>query len=412
MSFSRFSIKTFISNFIQPIFIFLVFTTITGCNQEKTETNEYEKYSIYILGKDGKEYLIQTNYLNSGELKPEREGIEVDRKLFGREQIVKGGYYYRLNKKLNRFSKYIKTKSDLKEVAALEIKDFSIENFCWLGADTLLLTGLDNKTFTNASYYKISVKDFKILSNGSLPIPLPVNGYKSTSLGITKLIKDKLLIAYTYHKHLGPASYSTSDTIYLASLSSKYMTLSELRKDTRSSYPGGINTIQSYSFDTENGDFYFMSCPGIALGNMVHIPTGIFRIKNGETNLDKDYFFNISNSKINNHAYGIWYLTDNKAIIRSERKDLYKDFSDHAATAHFEFYILDLLQKTVTKLNLPLDKGTRRECVIVEGDTAYIAVNSTAEGNFIWLYDIKTGSLKKGLQLSGDTDYIYRIDKN
>jgi hypothetical protein len=183
------------------------------------------------------------------------------------------------------------------------------------------------------------------------------------------------------------------------------------QKETRSTYPGGINTVQSYSFYDEQGDFYFMSCPGIALGNRPDLHTGIFRIRENALQTDPEYFFDISASGINNHAYGLWYLGHGKAIIRSERKDLYKGLGDHYSTAHFEFYVLDLKAQTVKKLDLPLDKGTRRECVIVEKGIAYIAVNSTKEGNFIWLYDIRTGTLRKGLQLAGDTDFIMRIDR-
>lgn len=182
-------------------------------------------------------------------------------------------------------------------------------------------------------------------------------------------------------------------------------------KDTRSNYPGGINTIQPYSFNNEQHNYYFMTCPGIALGNRPELPSSIMRIKATEDTPDRDYFFNLSASITSNHAYGMWYLGHNKVIIRSERKDLFNGLGDHYSTAHFEFYVADLASKTLKKLTLPLDKGTRRECVIVNEDMAYISVNSSAEGNFIWIYDIKTGELKKGLQLAGNTDFIMRIDK-
>ena len=139
------------------------------------------------------------------------------------------------------------------------------------------------------------------------------------------------------------------------------------------------------------------------------IKSGIFRIKKDQSVID-NYFFNISESIIKNHAYGMWPLGGNKAIIRTERKDLFKDLNDHYKVAQFEFYVLDLQTKVIKKLNLPLDKGTRKQCVIVQNGIAYIAINSAKEGNFIWLYDIQKESLKKGLQLAGNTDYILRID--
>lgn len=387
---------------------------LSSCNSTSRKENkpEKKKYSIYILGKNHQEYIIQTDDLTKGELKPESDGVELNTQYMDRDVIVKNGYYYHLDRKTATFSKYIKTDNAFFAVAELKIDNFSVENFYWLSPDTLLLTGLDNKDFVDASFYKIAVKNFTIAQTGKLPVPKPPKGYESSSIGVTTILNHQLFLAYTYHKHFGPASYTTSDTIYTVSLSYPSMRVDTVAIDTRSSYPAGINTIQSYSFFTENGDFYFMSCPGIALGNTVKRPTAIFKIKKGESTISKDYFFNISASKINNHAYGIWYIGNGKAIIRSERKDLYKDFSEHAFAAQFEFYLLDLTKQSVTKLNLPLDKGTRREAVIVEKDTVYISINSSTVGNYIWLYDIRSGKLKKGLKLSGDTDYIYRIDKN
>ena len=107
----------------------------------------------------------------------------------------------------------------------------------------------------------------------------------------------------------------------------------------------------------------------------------------------------------------MWSLGHQQVIVRAERKDLFTGLGDHYSKAHFEFYVADLAHHTLRKLDLPLDKGTRRECVIVKDDIAYISLNSSTEGNFIWQYNIRTGTLKKGLQLAGDTDFILRIDR-
>ena len=63
--------------------------------------------------------------------------------------------------------------------------------------------------------------------------------------------------------------------------------------DTRSVYPGGVNS-----------DFYFIACLGIASGNYPEKPTGIFRIKKSCEEIDPAYFVNISASAIKDHGYG------------------------------------------------------------------------------------------------------------
>ncbi len=384
-----------------------------ACKQNAADTGiESEKnYSIYVLGKDGKEFITEVAALDTGVLSPENQGAEVDIKTIDREIIVKDNLYYRMNWRSSMFSKYKLSGHSLEKVNAVEVKDFSIENFKWLGGDTLLLTGLQTPGFDKVKYVRLKSSTLAIIDQGDMDIPGPSGRFTSMSIGFAERQGKRLLVGYTYHQQLGSSNYTTSDTTYLTTLNYPEMTAIHTDKDNRSTYPAGINTVQSYTFYDEQQDFYFMTCPGIALGNRPDLPTAIFRIKKGADATDKNYFFNISDSPIQNHAYGLWYLGNGKAIIRSERKDLYKGLGDHYSTAHFEFYLLDLQTKAVQKLGLPLDKGTRRECVIVKKNVAYIAVNSTTEGNYIWVYDIRTGGLKKGLQLLGDTDYILRIDK-
>jgi len=390
------------------LFLFVA-VLLTACAEKPKSVNG--KYSFYILGKNGKEYLMQSDNLSNGELKPEISGTELDGSEMDRDVFVKNGFYYHLNRKSPLFTKFKLEKGKFERVAAVKLENFSIENFNWISADTLLLTGLNVKGYNQPEYALISVGSMKLISRGFSGIPKPKGKFTSMSIGFLERNGDKLFVGYTYHVAVETSNYLTSDTMYFSTLTYPEMKLLKTEKDSRSTYPGGINTIQPYSFADFKGDHYFMSCPGIALGNRPEMPTAIFRIKAKENKVDRDYFFNISNSAIQNHAYGMWYLGGDEAIIRSERKDLFKGLGDHYSTAHFEFYILNLKTKSVKKLNLPLDKGTRKQCVIVEGNTAYIAVNSTKEGNNVWLYDIKAGTLKKGIRLSGDTDFILRMDK-
>ena len=389
--------------------ILLISGLLLGCG--KKAKNNKGQYSFYILAKDNKEYLVTTDKLDSGILKPETDGILLDGVDMDRDVLVKNGFIYHLNRKTSLFSKFSLAQEHLIVKGKTGIAKFSLENYNWVGKDSLLLIGLNTDGYHQVRYALVNTRDMKVIRTDDLAIPKPTGKFKSLSVGFTKIKNGSLYIGYTYHFPISMSDYTTSDTMYVSRFNYPSMQLMATGKDTRSTYPGGMNAVQNYSFTDKNGDYYFMTCPGIALGNRPDLATGIFRIKENEDHIDKDYFFDISDSEIANHAYGMWSLGNDEVVIRSERKDLFTGLGDHYSVAHFEFFVLNLKTKAIRKIDLPLDKGTRRECVLVKDGVAYIAVNSSKHGNYIWQYNIKTRGLKKGLQLGGDTDFILRIDQ-
>ena len=389
------------------LFFLLVASCFTSCKEHLPSNN----YGLYLMGKDGKEYLLETTALDSGRLVPEEDAATLNAEVIDRSILVKDGFYYHMDRKAGRFVKYAIKHKIFNPVAALPLKKFSIENYHWMGGDTLLLTGLQTPDFAQVKYALLRTGDMKLLSTGNMQIPKPSGRFDNMSVGFVKTQGNQLLVGYTYHEQLSASDYTTSDTTYVTALTYPQMSAVQTDRDIRSTYPGGVNTVQSSSFTDEHQDFYFMDCPGIALGNRPELPTAIMKINRGTAVPDKSYFFNLS-SLLHNHAYGMWYIGNGKAIVRAERRDLFKGLGDHYSTAHFEFYVIDVVtQQVLKKLELPLDKGTRRECVLIKDGIAYISINSSTKGNYIWLYNIKTGMLKKGLQLAGNTDYILRIDR-
>jgi hypothetical protein len=392
-----------IHNIVLAITILLA---CVSCEQPDDKTNQ--TYSLFIMTEDANEYVLQTNLLNEGILDPEKNGILLNTQNIGRDLIVKNGFYYYLNKKDGVFYKYTRNKNTLQKVDSVVISDFYENNYSWLENDTLLLLGSDRED-SIVKYVKIATADFS-LTQGIIAIEKSLPAYNALSIGFSNVKDDKLFIGYTFHIY-NSDSYSTSDTAFIAILNYKNMQVLETIKDTRSTFPGSHNLIEPATFKNETGDFYFLTCPGVALGNNIEKPTAILRILNNADRPDSTYFFNISASPINNHAYSIYYIGKNKAIIRSERKDLYKNWNEHWKVPHYEFYVLDLTTQTIDKLKLPLDKGTRRQCVLAEGNLVYISINSDTEGNNIWIYNTLDGSLKKGLALTGHTSFILRMDK-
>lgn len=392
------------------IFALLFIVLLPGCREQSGEKARVpqKKYSIYAMMKNGKEYILQTDSLASGEVNPEKSGARVVPAPLYYELIVRDGQYYSVDRRTGSFVRYKIANGEFVRDTAIAVTGFSsVENYNWLSRDSLMILGY-NDDARKVRYVKIHVGDLNI-TQGTVPIPAPFGKYNWLSIGFSQFLENKLYIGYCYHTY-ALNNYTTGDTIYTAVLDYPRLKPLKTLKDTRSVYPGGVNTRQNHSFVTENGDFYFIACPGIALGNYPEKPTGIFRIRKSQEAIDPDYFFNISTSAINNHGYGFWYIGNGKAIVRTERKGLYTGMKDHYKVPHFDFFLLDLEKQTTHRLPLPLDKGTSRQCVLVENGTVYITVNSGNEGCYVWMFNPATGSLKKGLKLSDGTEYILRLE--
>jgi len=387
------------------IFTFLGLIFLFGCSEK--QTSERQQYSIYTMADDNKEYINQTNDLSSGELDPIQKGVRTYPKQIWFDLIVKDGFYYRLERKTNYFLKYTVENKRYIPVDSVKLPGMSyLDNYNWVHSDTVFLTSFDRR-ISKLNYARVNVKTMKA-EVGTLPVSLPKSPFNSMSVGFSMVRTGKLFLGYTYHE-ITSQHFKTADSIYVDVFTYPDLQPIKTIKDSRSSYPGGANTAQPNTFTDANGDFYFLACPGIALGNNPEKPTSLYRIKKDEDDLDSTFFWNISES-IKNHGYGLWNIGNGKAIIRSERKDLFSGVEDHYKVPHIEFYVLDLNKKTTKKLELPLDKGTSRQCILVENGLVYLSVNSES-GNYIWIYNPDDGTLKKGLKIRDDIDYILRIEK-
>jgi hypothetical protein len=390
--------------------LFLLIFSMISCTESHKHDASSKKYSIYVGLKNEKDYLVTTDVIDSGTLDPEKLGVLAEPQHIFHDLIVKDGRYYRLDQRTGMFTESTITEEAFKENKSVKIEGFNdIENYNWISNDTLMLIGYEEKS-KKARYAKINVRNMTVVQN-ELPIPTPFGNYNWMSIGFTKFFGNKLIVGYCYHSTTKLHSYTTSDTLYAEVISYPDMKSIDRLKDTRTTYPGGINSAMQSFFTDEKGDFYFLACPGIATGNVPEKPTGIFRIKAADQQIDPDYFFDISASPIQNHGYGLWYLGKGKAIIRTERKGVFTGVNDHWKVPHIDFYLLDIASQTTKRLKLPLDKGTRKQCVLIENGLAYIAINSDKEGSAVWIYNPANDSLKKGLKLTGEINYFLRLER-
>jgi hypothetical protein len=309
------------------------------------------------------------------------------------------------------FKKYQLQGSSLVLIDSLQLKNRDFETITWKDETNLIAVCredlVENKS--QARLYQINVSTMKVDKEAIIVLPFATKEYKALHLGLVDFENNNLWLAYSFFKSTGKYGHTTSDTTYYATIKYDNFKLLNVQKETRSTYPGGFNIIQSYSFKDEQGDYYFMTNPGIALGNNPKLPTAIFRKKKGHQLVDQDFMIDISKS-IGNHAYGIWYIGQHKAIIRNERKDLYTDFSSFHAVHQFEYRLVDLTSGTIEKISLPLDKGTQKDNVWSDKQYAYIAIDDANDGHRVWKYNLHTKEISKGINLPSATNFTVRMD--
>lgn len=378
--------------------------------EQKGDDESVSSYGLFVSAGDPEgNYILTSSSLTEGSLSLSGAGTEVTGKL-DYNVYLKGGYYYHLNTE-GKLGKFELVNGKLVEVASAPMTAISLlREPIWLDDNTMLvLDQARNGQTVELQYAKIDVRTMSVSGSGKKKImDIPATGYNSLRVGGQRLIDGKLYIYFSFN--YGWVAGDNPAPAFLATLSYPALDNLTLTSDTRSTWPGVNAGYMSNSFEDESQNIYTLAMPGFGMANFPNkLPTAIMRIKKGASEFDKDYFFNIK-EKIGEHAYGLWYIGKNKAIVKTEKSALIKEWGDLGGEV-YELYVVDLAAQTAQKLDLPLHRGRILENVLVENGKAYLGVHSTSNGTYIWEYDPTTGNLKRGLQIQSGINYLLRLDK-
>ncbi|MFT3948191.1 MAG: hypothetical protein QM763_14570 [Agriterribacter sp.] len=165
--------------------------------------------------------------------------------------------------------------------------------------------------------------------------------------------------------------------------------------DSRTTWAGSVDDQHSMFLD-ENGDLYIFCVASYGLGGPSQ-KCGYLRIKSGQSQFDPSYFFNVADYNIaditgNKVDYlqhmsyagsGIIYSTGNIYALASNPPDYIND----RVLGSFK---VDLINKTITKLNLPYS-NSYAGCVMAYQNKVYWGL-ATATGVGIYSYDPATNT--------------------
>lgn len=346
-------------------------------------------------------YIADLPSLTEGTVSIKGNGAEMTGKVYAQDIIQKNGYYYHANFNSGRLGKYHVENGILIIDKEVPFTWLNWSSFAWVNDETLVVFGTGDG---EGRYAVVRVSDMNI-TTGSLNLKALPNGFSVYNIGFAEYRDNKIFLGYSF----GSDDWSqypnmpVFQELDVAVINYPGMEVEKSVSDTKTTTPGGPTVYAPASFKDETGDIYFISDP--VSGYDYTSPSLVYRIKNGETELDASYSFDLSAATANGMGAAMWYIGDGQAIVRTR-------VAGQSIDADHSFSVINVHTGTfIKKLDLPADKGERMvNAIIVEDGNAYIAVNA-ADRDYIWKYNVASGELTRGLEFVGGIDYILRIEK-
>ncbi|PZR28383.1 MAG: hypothetical protein DI535_07015 [Citrobacter freundii] len=210
-----------------------------------------------------------------------------------------------------------------------------------------------------------------------------------------------LFLGITYTNANGDALY---DNVYVAVINKTTGTVSKLLSDNRSSEMwngGSAASFQPNCFVKDAmGDIYVM---GYANGGK---PSGILRIKNGTTDFDASYFFDL-NAATGKSCLGLWSFNGLTFTVAYDEGGYPFDLdASYNTVAKGNYYKIDLAARTSSgniSSSLPKFYGNSSFMTQWNGsDKIYFNVPA-ANSNAIYSYTVATGAVRKEFGVSAGT---------
>ncbi|MFD2969448.1 DUF4374 domain-containing protein [Sphingobacterium bambusae] len=391
---------------------FLSVSCSDSSNEPDTPAQEEPNF-IISYSTDNGTFMVPIKDLMNGVITPVGNGTDVTSIFtWGENKIQKGKYFYHLDPTAKKFGKYSIENGLLQTI---KVVPFSTLSSLYLGWHTWLDdTHLAFGPRSSNEYTVVDINTLDVTASGTfdtgtaVPKDHQIRLYAMVSQG------DKIFLGYSLYNQITKVVY---DTTYTAVVDyPNFANFKLTGKDLRSNPIGPVRNGYFHKFK-DNGYTYLMTYPMPMLGGgKANMPTGFFRIKDGEQTLDQDYFFNVSAQRNGDNQLGVQYLGNGKALLISahDAANNVKVKDDWWYAVMWEYLIVDVnTQKVVKKLDFPLVSNS--SSALVHNGKAYIAVNDpTADAIYIWEYDPETDKLTRGAKIEGgdnDTPILYNLNK-
>lgn len=197
---------------------------------------------------------------------------------------------------------------------------------------------------------------------------------------------DKLFMGVHYENNFIPSN----DSAYVAVIDLTANVVEKVIADGRTGMVFGGQGPNAGLVKAENGDIYVQALGTLNDGGSS--PSGVLRIKNGASDFDEDYFFNLVEAT-GNISYGIYHTSSGRSF--TARVEDETDFWEYlTGEPQFKYYEIDLGAKTSKGAvpGLPTTYGSRRMIVHELEDQSVLFSIATNDENAVYKFDVTSNT--------------------
>lgn len=397
---------------IALLFIGLLFSS---CTKEDDSTNPpaAKKYALalQVIGSNDEaaDYLVQTDHLNQGVITSTGQGIEqTGWRYFAQvnQSVFSVGYYadnnaigYKLNQngELVEYGRFVFEKT--------------LDIMAPAGENTLLAMEVPRAGDNKRVLHVIDVDNVAIQQKMETDIYKP-EGDTLVKWPTAMVVRgDKLFISFYPLSPAGDFSTPNVDTAQVAVFSYPELQFEKVMNDTRTS-PIGIYGNSNGIIQSANGDLYSFSSSSLAGGFTKQTkPSGVLRIKAGETEFDPAYFLNIEEATDGGKIVHLAPAGNGKALARIVVDDSAMWGAFSVRNPICKLVVIDLEAATVTDVaGVPLHGGQYATPSLIEDGKVYMNI-TTATDAHIYEIDPETATAVKGAVIEGlEAKGIFKVN--
>ena len=330
----------------------------------------------------------------------EGNGIEITD--YTIENIYDKKYMYQVPVSGDRFTKLQIKNNQLKVVRE---RPFANNTFvprkythAWINDSTLIIMAA-NGDANKVIWTKLNTNNMTIINEGELALSL-VEGYETfTTSGLLTYRQSDKKLFYFYYGKKGSGRKATKEPFFhVAVINPETMAVEKdiINKEASEMQGSAYGELmQNFMFFDDNDNLYLSTFSTVDEKNIGRL----LRIKKGQYDFEAGYnAFPDAKGKI----VSVLYIGNNKALAYSGDAEVGTSIQDPA----YYYSIVDLSTKTASPLQyngsaLPYSAGSfSQRAVYNAGEKkAYFGV-SNADGETVYVYDVATGNVKKGLSIA------------